>query len=557
MNRREATFEAIAARGSFPVVILGGGINGIGLFRELALHGVDCLLLDKADFAAGATSKSSRMIHGGLRYLENGEFGLVRESLRERNRLLVNAAHYVAPLRTTIPIFGWMDGIVRSPLVFLGLPVKPGGRGALIVKCGLTFYDLVTRAQRRTPRHFFNLKGAALRTLPRLNPGIVAAATYWDAYITQAERLCIELIRDARALNPGSHALNYATVEEVRGGALVVRDGIGGATCAVEPRVVVNAAGAWVDAANARLGLATHLIGGTKGSHLVVDSRELHAAIGDRMVYYEHRDGRVCITFTFMGKVIMGSTDIRVEDPETAACDAEEERYICESLAGVFPGIRVAPEQIVHRFCGVRPLPASAEETTGRISRGHMIEFAEPDTGRPFPVASLIGGKWTTFRAFAEQTADRVLPLIGAARKGTTEDMPIGGGRGYPAGAEEKARWIERAAAAHGLSPARVEVLLSRYGTRAEEYCALPEARAERPLASLPAYTDAEIRWIAAGEQVEHLSDLVCRRSVIALLGDARRDALAELAAAAGEALGWPPPRREEEAARALRESGA
>ncbi len=550
MNERDATLAEVTQRGAFPVVILGGGINGSGLFRELALHGVDCLLLDKADFVTGASSKSSRMIHGGLRYLENGEFGLVRESLRERNRLLVNAAHYVAPLRTTIPLFGWLDGLIRSPLVFLGFPVKPGGRGGLIVKSGLTFYDFVTRGNRRTPTHFFKLKQASLAALPRLNPGIVATATYWDAYITQAERLCIELIGDARALNPRSHALNYVTTEEVKDGALVLRDGIGGATFTVRPQVVVNATGAWVDFTNARLGLSTRLIGGTKGSHLVVDSPELYAAIGDRMVYYETRDGRVCITFAFMGRVIMGSTDIRIDDPEKAACDADEERYMRDSLRGVFPDIEIAPEQIVHRFCGVRPLPASGKDATGKISRGHFIEFAEPDGSRPFPVFSLIGGKWTTFRAFAEQTADRVLPAIGKGRRGTTEEMPIGGGRGYRSDATAKARWCENVAAKYGVSAARAETLLARYGTRAEAYLAAAEARAERPLASLPEYTDAEINWIAAGEQVEHLSDLVCRRSVIAIRGEARPEALQELARVVGKTRNWSPARCEEEAAR-------
>ena len=172
MPKRAALLDSIRNDPEVSVLVVGGGINGIGVFRELALQGVDCLLVDKDDFTAGASSKSSRMIHGGLRYLENREFKLVRESLRERNRLLEDAPHCVAPLKTTIPLFSWTAGLVKSPLVFLGLPVKPGGRGALVVKFGLSFYDFVTRKDRRTPTHFLTSRAESLRSLPGINPAI-------------------------------------------------------------------------------------------------------------------------------------------------------------------------------------------------------------------------------------------------------------------------------------------------------------------------------------------------------------------------------------------------
>jgi len=216
MTQRDTILEGLKDHPEVPVLILGGGVNGIGLLRELALQGVDCLLVDKADFVAGASSKSSRMIHGGLRYLENREFSLVRESLSERNLLLENAAHYVMPLRTTIPLFSWFGGLIRSTLIFMGLPVRPGARGAVGVKFGLWFYDFVTRKNRRTPTHFLTAREQALRDVPGLNPDIVATATYWDAWITQAERLCIELIQDARRANPRCRALNYVHAGGVR-----------------------------------------------------------------------------------------------------------------------------------------------------------------------------------------------------------------------------------------------------------------------------------------------------------------------------------------------------
>ena len=554
MNRREKILQDVRTRPEVPVLILGGGVNGTGLLRELALQGVDGLLVDKSDFVAGASSKSSRMIHGGLRYLENREFHLVRESLFERNRLLANAAHYVSPLKTTIPLFSYFGGLARSALIFAGLSVRPGSRGILPVKVGLAFYDFVTRKDRRTPTHIITSKDESLRSIPGLNPGIAATATYWDAWITQAERLCIEMIQDARAANPNCRAVNYVRPRGIEGGAVVLEDDVAGETVTVRPQVLVNATGGWVDLTNETLGLATRYMGGTKGSHLVIDSRPLKEALDDRMVYYQHADGRVCIVFPFMDKVIMGSTDIRVDDPDAAACDEDEIDYMFTTLRGVFPGIDMSREDIVYVFCGVRPLPGSEGEVLANVSRGHSIRTIEPDGDRAFPVYSLIGGKWTTFRAFAEEVADRILERLDAARRCSTEHTPIGGGKDFPADAAQREAWIARVAKASGLDEARVATLLDRYGTAAERLATQADAEAERPLRSLPGYTVGEVARIAADEYVEHLTDLICRRSTIALLGDARRETLRELAEVAGPVLGWDEARKEEEIERALAE---
>ena len=533
------------------MLILGGGVNGIGLFRELALQGVECLLVDKADFVAGASSKASRMIHGGLRYLECREFALVRESLLERNRLLDTAPHYVSPQKTTIPLFSWLGGALRSAAIFMGFDARPGGRGALLVKLGLLFYDYVTRKNRRTPRHFFTSRERSLAELPGLNPRIKATATYWDAQISEAERLCIEMIADATAANPACVALNYVRPVKAEGAAVVLRDEVTGETALVRPRIVVNATGAWVDLANASLGLTTHFMGGTKGSHLVVDNPELLAALGGRMVYYEHADGRICIAIPFYGKVLMGSTDIRVDDPDAACCDEGEIAYMLATLRGVFPNIKVRREQIAYAFCGVRPLPASGKGVTAIISRGHSIRVLEPAGERPFPVFCLIGGKWTTFRAFAEQVADRILPRLGAERRCSTRERPIGGGKGFPRGEAERAQWVEALAEKTGVSRERAAALLARYGTAAEAFAAGDQT----PLESLPDYTAGEIERIAAMEQVVHLADLICRRSTIAIRGLATPTALGELAEIVGRVLGWDPERKEREIQHAAAEA--
>ena len=186
---REDRLEALRHRPEVSVLILGGGINGVGLLRELALQGVDALLVDKSDFCSGASSASTRVIHGGLRYLENGEFRLVKESLRERNRLLKNAPHYVRPLPITIPIFSWTDGLFSALGRFLGFKVPPSDRGALLLKIGLSLYDLFAGNHAVLPTHQFKSRHVSLAARPQLPPEIVCTAIYYDAWISYPERL--------------------------------------------------------------------------------------------------------------------------------------------------------------------------------------------------------------------------------------------------------------------------------------------------------------------------------------------------------------------------------
>ena len=496
---RPAALDRLRATRAIDVLIVGGGINGAGLLRELALNGVDALLVDKADFAAGATSASSRMIHGGLRYLENGEFRLVRESLHERNRLLKNAPHAVKPLPTTIPIFSRWSGFANATAKFFDRTSKPSKRGTALVKIGLTLYDLFTARDRVLPTHSFAGRAAALRTRPLLHPGIVCTATYYDAWIPLPERLCLELIDDALAAHPGAQALNYvAAIATSPDGAVTLRDEITGEKFAVTPRVVVNATGAWIDFANTALGQPTRFIGGTKGSHLIVDHPELLAATAGQQLFYENEDGRICIFFPLHGKVLVGSTDIRIENPDDAVCDEREIDYMLQSVRTVFPAIKIGREHIVSRFCGVRPLPASEGGFTGRISRDHARRDLPPaPPARPWPVYSLVGGKWTTFRAFAEQVADKIFIDLGRTRHTATHDTPIGGRE--------------------------------------------PEPNYAHPTA---------LAQVVRTEAVVHLDDLLLRRTPLALFGQLTPDRFAAVAELVARELGWSPTSLTHEVAR-------
>src|SRR5574342_52830 len=200
MNRQDILSD-LKKNPEVSVLIVGGGINGVGVFRDLALNGVDVLLVERGDFCSGASAASSHMAHGGIRYLENGEFRLVREAVQERNRLIQNAPHIVKPLPTTIPIFKYLSGI-------------------------------------------FN---ASLRKWPRLNPKIVNTATYYDGSIQNPERLALEMVLDAELENPKARALNYVGLVSGQKDTVVLRDELTGRTIEIKPKLLVNAAGPWID----------------------------------------------------------------------------------------------------------------------------------------------------------------------------------------------------------------------------------------------------------------------------------------------------------------------
>ena len=525
MTRPE--FATLENHPDVTVLIIGGGINGIGLFNELALQGIDVLLVEKTDFCAGTSSAMTRIIHGGLRYLENAEFRLVHEALGERNRLLKNAPHYVKPLPTTIPITSWMSGIIPGIRNLLNWPTKPGNRGALIIKTGLTLYDLLA-GKSPMPRHRFRSRRAAFALRPALNPDVICTATYYDAKITYPERLCLELVQDAEAAFSGAHAATYVRAVSAAGNTVVLRDEVTGETCEVRPKIVVNATGAWIDGTNRDIGRKSQFIGGTKGSHIVLDHPELVAATMNDMIYFVNRDGRICIFYVVDGKIIAGATDIPADDPETV-CDENEVDYLLKSLQQAFPSIHVDRSHVVFRFCGVRPLPRSNALTPGQISRDHSFPVLPPGNGIDFPVYSLVGGKWTSFRALAEQTTDAILRVLGRPRLRSSADLPIGGGKDYPRLPEDT-----------GLPQKRLLVLLERYGTIADHFAAYMQAGPDAPLAHHSGYSRREIEYMALYERVVHLDDLIMRRTLIGILGELSLPLLKELAAIVSGILQWP-----------------
>lgn len=533
----------------FDVVIIGAGINGAGLFRDLCEQGVSCMIADKADFGSGTSAAPSRLIHGGLKYLETGEFGLVAQSTLERNLLLRNAPHCVSPLPTMIPIFSWTKGIGAALRTFLGSTTAPRSRGAVLVKIGLWLYDFYGSRARTMPKHSLVGREKALASMPALTKNIVAAGTYYDAWISHPERLVWELVSDGLKANATSSAMNASTLSNVDNGVLTFQSAAG-TTLSVRPKMVVNAAGPWIDDVNAALGAPSKMIGGTKGSHILLKHEALIAELDGRMIYFEADDGRICLVFDHQGLALVGSTDIPADNPDSVHCEDDEIDYMLESLRNLLPGLSFDRSQIAYVYSGIRPLPSSDASVPGLISRDHSAPVAEPEGERPFPIFSLIGGKWTTFRGFAQEVADIILGRMSKTRSLSTQELPIGGGRGYPSDGRARDHWIAELAGKTGIERARARILLKRYGTTAADVADHEASWANKDrLPDSDSYSLAEIDWIARNEMVVHLGDIVMRRTTLAIEGELSHADLEKIGEVTAAALNWDTARQADEIA--------
>jgi len=532
MNRTDL-FSSLKTK-SPAVLIVGAGINGVGAFRDLALNGVDVLIIDRADFCSGASAASSHMAHGGIRYLENGEFRLVREAVQERNRMIENAPHLVKPLPTVVPMFKLFSGLLNAPFKFLNLLDKPAERGALVIKIGLIFYDAFTSAQKTVPPHRFEGRQKSLEKYPKLAQDIKFTATYYDGQILSPERYTVELLLDGE--KDGGQALNYVSFVGAQGKTVTLRDELTASTVEIAPKLIINAAGPWIDLVNSTFGVSERYIGGTKGSHLVLNHPELRQAIGKNEFFFENKDGRIVLIFPFYDKVIIGTSDLPIQNPDEARCTPAEEQYFIDLVSRVFPAIKVGPEHIVFRFSGVRPLEYMKAKTTGQITRDHCIK---EDRAGDIPTYALVGGKWTSYRAFGEQVADKVLGVLGKSRRADTLKSAIGGGKEYPLVGLAQIEYIKQVAEDTGLGDLIPKHLFERYGTRALEIARFVKATSAEALQSLPGWTRGEVQFLVECEKAVHVDDLLIRRSTLAWLGNVTRPMVQEMAEIMGASLGW------------------
>lgn len=427
------------------VLVVGAGINGAAVARELTLNGVSVIVVDANDIAFGATSRSSRLIHGGLRYLERGDVALVRESLRERAILLKTAPQFVRPLRLRIPVRRRVGGLSWSVLTFLGWDrswlgrfwlrcfPKARERGLWLIRLGLWMYNRLaadSSCDLGEPRPLGSGHGVSKTSLPHgRGSNAPFACEYFDAQILSPERFTIALLDDARQL-AREHALMFDvhthTLAEFHGRDVCLIDRLGRhAPITLQPDVIINATGAWGDAtlADWRVG-SPKLFGGTKGSHFVTANRELRTALGDGGVYAEASDGRMVFVLPFgEEQTLVGTTDEPFDArPETAVAEPREIDYLIDLVNEVVPSARLTREDVVMSYSGVRPLPFGRSDSPSSIPRGHWIE---ENTRGPIPILTLIGGKLTTCRALGEEVVDRVLSRLRRPRIASSRARPI------------------------------------------------------------------------------------------------------------------------------------
>lgn len=553
MQTREQLLSRLRAGECPQVLIIGGGINGVGTYRDLAAQGQAALLVEAGDFAGGTSSAPSRLIHGGLRYLETGEAALVRESLTERNLLLKNACHVVHPLPVWVPLNSWFAGSFMAVLRFLHMTRTPGPKGTVPVKLGLMLYDRFGSAHQTMPNHRMVMAAAARKEVPELAADLTAVAEYYDARITHPERLVAELVADSEVDCPGSMAVPYLAAGKLAEGGVTLTDRFSGESFVVRPKVVVNASGAWVDGVQENLGFHERMIGGTRGSHLVIRNAALAKGLGGKMLYFETNDYRACLIYPMGGdRLLLGTTDLRSDDANDKFCTEAEIDYLFHELAEILPGVKLTRADIVFAYAGVRPLPLSKPGATGAISRDHKLVQYPATAERPFPLVTLIGGKWTTYRICGEQIADAVLEQLGAKRIASTQELAIGGAKGFPFEAKARAGFVAGLATRSGLSRARCEVLAARYGSRAAAVAEAEKADATM-VTGIAGYSRAEIGLICRDERVSKLEDIVLRRTLMCFEGVVTAAGLSALADLVADMLGWDKARTAEEMAATLK----
>ena len=514
------------------VVILGAGINGAALARELALNRVPVMVVDTADIASGTTAYSSRLIHGGLRYLEYGEFDLVRESLAERTRWLQLAPHLVKPLQLFIPVGNWWGGLWSAARRFLHLPKKPSPRpsphsgegmtkprGLVTVRTGLWLYDRYARDPSLSKSRVH--KVGTSQGLPVDAKKYAWLCSYMDAQVLYPERMTVELLQDAAqaAQESGTpfEVLTYhrATIAD---GTVTIRSLRDPHTAerSITPAAIVNATGAWVDQTLATLHVPEkQLIGGTKGSHFVTHQQALKQTLDGRAIYAEAADGRPVFVMPFGEGTLVGTTDEPFHgDPHDALATEVELDYLVRAVNEVLPDVRLTRADIDLHYCGVRPLPYSDASLTAAITRRHWLH---EHANTPIPMFSIIGGKLTTCRSLAQAATATILPKLGLAATVNSQARPLLGGEKYPqTGALVAEEW-QRLATRFGLHREQVKSLWSLFGMQTRELLRELTERGEFSPANL-AGTELPrciVRWVARHEWAATLGDLVERRLML------------------------------------------
>ena len=503
------------ATANYDVIIIGGGINGAATAAWVAARGYRTLVLEQDDFASGTTSASTKLIHGGLRYLETGDARLVHESLQSRERLMRERPHLVRPMGFILPVYA---GDPRPPWY---------------IRSGLALYDLLS-PRKVSPWH----SSFSARELQRFEPSVStdhlkSAFLYHDAQVWSPERLTLEYLAEARA--SGADLRNHAAVDYIivdggRARGVDFHDVLTGRRSTASGRLVINAAGPWVDAVLDATGRSLRRrIGGTRGSHLVVDLSgrgPKHAVLASAK-----SDARPMFVTPWLDHHVIGTTDVRDdEDPSDVRAAGWEIDYLIAEAARVLPGLGIEHRNVLYAYSGVRPLARAGEGVfEGAISRRSLIvDHASEGVER---LVSVVGGKLTTASELGRKVAESVAQRIGRPRARGIAALPA----------------IPTSRAVF-LPPETQEHLRAVYGPRAPEvaaYAAADSALAE-PISSQHRDIGAQAAYAVDHEGARTIADVLLRRTVVGLTRDLGRSAARPTASIMAKRLGWTDEVREE-----------
>jgi len=497
---------------SFQVLVIGGGINGVAIARECARAGQRTLLVEQHDFAAGTTSRSTRIIHGGLRYLETGDVVQVRDSLRERQRLLRDYPNLVRPLRFLLAL----DGDSR--------------RSALAVRAGLWLYRRLGAGKNRNwnqnkQSDFERLLDAGRRW---------SILDFEDAQCEFPELLVADWLTEAT--RAGALARNYTEVLAIdiqngRATGALLRERLTGKEERVRATWIINATGPWADQLCQISSIVTGqpMVGGVRGSHIVLPC---FPGAPDAAVYAEAVDGRPVFVIPWNGQILVGTTEVPDDgDPGRVEPSSEEIGYLLRSLLRLFPGIGVSQDSIRYAFAGVRPLPFSPDANLSAITRKHYLrDHAEDGAAQ---MISVVGGKLTTAAQVARECAARigVAPVVqqGVAIAGETDFRSL------------LERWALEIAQIGGISSRSASAIVEWHGSRSLDIATSARSRAELrvPLCSHSEHIVAEAADAFENECAVTLADVLLRRVPVALGLCWSSDCSREAAARVGAAMGW------------------
>ncbi len=507
----------------YDIIVVGGGITGAGTARDAALRGLSCLLLEKNDFASGVTSKSTRLIHGGLRYLANFEVDLVAESLRERSILRRMAPYLIRPIPLVIPIYKG----------------DPHGRAAISV--GIHLYDLLSHEQ-DIPHYFTSGRQRTLGFEPRLNrDGLAGSALFYDHQIIMPERLVFENILSAH--EAGAVVRNHVLAERIEetGSGVVVtaREMPGGTATTFHGKVLINASGPWIDRVRQSGNIdRNRIINPTKGIHLVMPK------LSDQALFISSRDGRMFFIVPLGQYSLIGTTDTAYSgDLDDVHADSEDVDYLIRESRRVLPGLNITREAILYTYAGVRPLAFSGTSES-KISRKHRV-IREGRTGR---IITIAGGKLTTYRNMAKDVVDAACGRLGVKAACVTDKKSFPGGLPLPYEDYLK-HAVPDMAARHKIEPDTAAHLVRFYGSRAERVLELTRTEPDLRAAISPESRDiyAQVLYSVREEGARTLTDIVLRRMPLGMTATRGMQQIWKIAEIAGQQLGWNKEEREQQ----------